>query len=277
MIKILPRRHRNQNYNAPKFDKFRENKQRLHNFKPALEFVEKLEKFNNGFYISPRTNLHCYYKDNYLFYCHAFDKRGIKFSQGFNNLINKGAYDNSKLFFDTLSSMLDNKIDDVDLSKTMERINTFEIYNTANSQTYFDDILIAMSDTAKAIDSTSLEYLNDDFGKQVQEALSRTQSERLKRLKVANKYPSAIQRTVITFNRNADVVAEALFRAKGKCEHCKKSAPFVRQVDGSPYLEVHHVDRLADGGEDTIENVIALCANCHREAHFGGLRLKRTT
>ncbi|HDR7378766.1 TPA: HNH endonuclease [Bacillus toyonensis] len=39
--------------------------------------------------------------------------------------------------------------------------------------------------------------------------------------------------------------------------------------DGTPYLEVHHVVPLATGGEDSVENAVALCQNCHRKAHYG--------
>ncbi|WP_147195697.1 HNH endonuclease [Rummeliibacillus stabekisii] len=39
-----------------------------------------------------------------------------------------------------------------------------------------------------------------------------------------------------------------------------------------PNLEVHHIKRLADGEEDTVENAIAVCPNCHRELHFGHSR-----
>ncbi|GAB5097949.1 hypothetical protein YK56LOC_36650 [Caballeronia sp. HLA56] len=70
------------------------------------------------------------------------------------------------------------------------------------------------------------------------------------------------------FRRNADVIAEVQLRADGACEGCAQSAPFQR-ADGTPYLEVHHRRRLADGGEDTVENAIALCPNCHRERHYG--------
>ncbi|RQT90702.1 HNH endonuclease signature motif containing protein [Burkholderia cepacia] len=52
------------------------------------------------------------------------------------------------------------------------------------------------------------------------------------------------------------------------CEGCKQSAPFQR-ADGAPYLAVHHRRRLADGDEDTVENAIALCRNCHHERHYG--------
>ncbi|MGX5612966.1 HNH endonuclease [Bacillus toyonensis] len=34
-------------------------------------------------------------------------------------------------------------------------------------------------------------------------------------------------------------------------------------------MEVHHVVPLAQGGEDSIENAIGICPNCHRKAHYG--------
>lgn len=54
--------------------------------------------------------------------------------------------------------------------------------------------------------------------------------------------------------------------ADGKCQYCSDSAPFIDK-QGEPYLEAHHVIRLADGGKDTIENVVAICPNCHRKIH----------
>lgn len=48
---------------------------------------------------------------------------------------------------------------------------------------------------------------------------------------------------------------------------CNSEAPFIRRTNGSPYLEVHHKTPLAEDGEDTVENAIALCPNCHRELH----------
>ncbi len=59
-----------------------------------------------------------------------------------------------------------------------------------------------------------------------------------------------------------------LARAKGRCEGCKKPAPFIR-LDGSPYLEPHHIRRVSDGGPDNPAFVIALCPNCHRLVHAG--------
>lgn len=55
--------------------------------------------------------------------------------------------------------------------------------------------------------------------------------------------------------------------ANGKCQYCGKDAPFIDK-QGEPYLEEHHVIRLADGGSDAIDNVVAICPNCHRKVHI---------
>lgn len=73
------------------------------------------------------------------------------------------------------------------------------------------------------------------------------------------------------YERDAEIKKYTLLRAGGECEHCKRKAPF-RKKNGAPYLEVHHILRLADFGDDKIENVIGLCPNCHREAHYGSER-----
>jgi hypothetical protein len=73
----------------------------------------------------------------------------------------------------------------------------------------------------------------------------------------------------VVYDRSPYVVAEVLARAQGHCERCGKPAPFLRRTDGSPYLEVHHCRRLADGGPDLPSNALALCPNCHRRAHHG--------
>lgn len=57
-------------------------------------------------------------------------------------------------------------------------------------------------------------------------------------------------------------------RANGYCEYCKSEAPFLKK-DGSPYVEVHHIESLSDEGPDDPAHVVGLCPNCHREAHYG--------
>mgnify|MGYP005755078435 CR=1 FL=1 len=80
------------------------------------------------------------------------------------------------------------------------------------------------------------------------------------------KQASDAKRTL--YERSQDVVTYALARAAGKCECCDGAAPFLRK-DGSPYLEVHHVDRVSDGGLDAPHKVAAICPTCHRRIHYG--------
>lgn len=54
--------------------------------------------------------------------------------------------------------------------------------------------------------------------------------------------------------------------ADGKCQCCGNDAPFIDK-QGEPYLEAHHVVRLADGGKDAMDNMVAICPNCHRKVH----------
>ncbi|WP_254054031.1 HNH endonuclease signature motif containing protein [Singulisphaera sp. GP187] len=60
---------------------------------------------------------------------------------------------------------------------------------------------------------------------------------------------------------------QALRHSHGTCESCGNSAPFTRP-SGEPYLEVHHIDRLADGGPDRIDRVAAICPNCHARCYY---------
>ncbi|MGD6808120.1 MAG: HNH endonuclease [Candidatus Bathyarchaeia archaeon] len=66
--------------------------------------------------------------------------------------------------------------------------------------------------------------------------------------------------------RNSNVTEFAKRRAKGRCQLCEIEAPF-KDKQGTPYLEAHHIVWLSEGGEDTIENTVALCPNCHRKMH----------
>jgi putative restriction endonuclease len=44
---------------------------------------------------------------------------------------------------------------------------------------------------------------------------------------------------------------------------------------GLPYVEVHHLVPLFEGGEDAVWNLSVLCAHHHRMAHFAQERVKR--
>ena len=85
--------------------------------------------------------------------------------------------------------------------------------------------------------------------------------------------PARTDRVHGDFVRDPQVKAFVLHRAGGVCESCGSGAPF-KDEHGDPYLECHHVKRLADGGPDTVENAVAVCPNCHRELHHGRRRRK---
>jgi Predicted restriction endonuclease len=80
--------------------------------------------------------------------------------------------------------------------------------------------------------------------------------------------PLQSTKTTVSYARDPLVKAWVLQKSEGKCEGCFSPAPF-QNKDGGPYLEVHHIIKLAEGGPDTIENAVALCPNCHRRCHFG--------
>jgi 5-methylcytosine-specific restriction endonuclease McrA len=78
----------------------------------------------------------------------------------------------------------------------------------------------------------------------------------------------------VQFYRDSEVKAWVLRTSKGTCEYCEEPAPF-KDDHNLPFLEVHHVIHLANGGPDTISNAVALCPNCHRAMHHARDRKKR--
>ncbi len=114
---------------------------------------------------------------------------------------------------------------------------------------------------------------NDEIEKELEEkvrqAKKTSKKKRQEILSKSNPKPTKITVRQTVFNRNQYVIVEVLERANGFCERCKNLAPFLKDTDNSAYLEVHHKKPLAEGGNDTVENAIALCPNCHRQAHYG--------
>ncbi|MBE9395739.1 HNH endonuclease [Pontibacterium sp. N1Y112] len=89
-----------------------------------------------------------------------------------------------------------------------------------------------------------------------------------RRLRNRPKSSARTDRSVCSVQHPRDplVVEFALRRAQGCCELCEQPAPFLKP-GGEPYLEVHHIEWLSEGGRDTTDNVAALCPNCHRQMH----------
>jgi 5-methylcytosine-specific restriction endonuclease McrA len=84
-------------------------------------------------------------------------------------------------------------------------------------------------------------------------------------LRGQKKVPPKVHMTVETVARSPAVSAYVKRLARGRCDLCQEPAPF--RTRRGPYLECHHIQPLAKGGPDTIENTVALCPNCHRKMH----------
>ncbi|QZP33103.1 HNH endonuclease signature motif containing protein [Pseudomonas sp. DR48] len=99
--------------------------------------------------------------------------------------------------------------------------------------------------------------------------ISRAANLQKKGLKVepkGNANPQQVSVTTMSYARDPKIRAWVAELAKGVCEGCGQNAPF--EVDGLPFLEVHHVKHLAQKGSDSITNAVALCPNCHRRCHL---------
>lgn len=70
----------------------------------------------------------------------------------------------------------------------------------------------------------------------------------------------------ISYQRNTLITQYIKQLSKGKCALCKQDAPFIDKND-MPFLHVHHIEYLSNGGEDTIDNCVVVCPNCHAKIH----------
>lgn len=84
----------------------------------------------------------------------------------------------------------------------------------------------------------------------------------------AKKVETVGKRRVVTqaYARNTHITAHVKRRAAGYCDLCSEPAPFLDR-NGQPFLECHHVEWLSRGGEDSIDNAVALDPSCHRKMH----------
>lgn len=77
--------------------------------------------------------------------------------------------------------------------------------------------------------------------------------------------------TINLYEKNVYVAELARRKANGSCQLCEQPAPF-RDRNGRAFLETHHIKRISEGGEDTIDNTVALCPNCHAKMHALNLK-----
>jgi 5-methylcytosine-specific restriction protein A len=114
-------------------------------------------------------------------------------------------------------------------------------------------------------------YLTEDFVEKSQEDASKKVAKiltpaLLQLAKGINQVVSEVTTTTKTYVRNPVIARYAKKRAAGVCELCGQKAPF--EVDGEPFLESLHIKPVSEGGLDSIDNIAALCPNCHRRVYY---------
>lgn len=74
------------------------------------------------------------------------------------------------------------------------------------------------------------------------------------------------QKVIETFERNRKAVRD-LKRLYKTCQITGSSFVFTK-VNGEPYLEVHHLVPLGEGGSDAPKNLVVISAHIHRMLHY---------
>ncbi|HHI4977138.1 HNH endonuclease [Vibrio parahaemolyticus] len=205
-------------------------------------------------------------------YSDSMSSKGIDYD--FPNTNRNGSHDQNEI--QALKNCFESKIPLFVISKASNQklrnvhIGLVQTFDEINSKAFIrfvaqDKLFPTANETIK---ESQAEY-KVTFENEVNESLDDSSENRQRRLASRSTKSKVVYRLVQDYRRDPDVVAEALYRAEGFCEKCKEKAPFIKRSNGEPYLEVHHIIPLSQGGLDSLENVISLCPNCHREIHFG--------
>ncbi|WP_242446606.1 HNH endonuclease signature motif containing protein [Vibrio sp. T9] len=205
-------------------------------------------------------------------YSDNMSSKGIDYD--FPNTNRNGSHDQNEI--QALKNCFESKIPLFVISKASNQklrnvhIGLVQTFDEINAKAFIrfvaqDKLFPTANETIK---ESQAEY-KVTFENEVNESLDDSSENRQRRLASRSTKPKVVYRLVQDYRRDPDVVAEALYRAEGFCEKCKEKAPFIKRSNGEPYLEVLHIIPLSQGGLDSLENVISLCPNCHREIHFG--------
>lgn len=127
-----------------------------------------------------------------------------------------------------------------------------------------DGDIIATIDTGQFIDM----YDADMSNKLTQAIAQINTTQSTDSLSVIDELASSEIIMKVRFTRMKHLAA-VFARADGRCELCHYEAPFRRASNNMPYLEVHHIKPIALGGTDALDNLLALCPNCHKKLHYG--------
>lgn len=107
-----------------------------------------------------------------------------------------------------------------------------------------------------------------DYKKAREEQVHKYKADKLlDKIQKQNKKPGKREIVTPQYIRSPELAEFIKRKANGKCDLCENPAPFTTK-DHIPYLECHHIIWLSEEGEDSIENTVALCPNCHRKMHI---------
>ncbi len=131
----------------------------------------------------------------------------------------------------------------------------------------------------KLIDQSPAVISEEEFQKKItyreKQAKKLSLDELRKKIRTTHLKPGTRKVISKQYDRNQDVVEFVKRKANGICQLCNSPAPF-KNKDDEPYLEMHHITPLSEGGDDTVSNAVALCPNCHRKMHVLGLDEDKT-
>jgi len=87
-----------------------------------------------------------------------------------------------------------------------------------------------------------------------------------------NPRPQQVSQTIYTYPRNNTLKNYVKRRSNYSCEMPGCHYHGFYKDNEELYIEVHHIIPLSEGGEDSINNTVALCPNCHRALHYANNR-----
>lgn len=98
-------------------------------------------------------------------------------------------------------------------------------------------------------------------------------------LKNVSQSPGHKIKEIRQIDRDRDIREVCLMRAGYRCEIDSEHRSF-NTVSGKQYIESHHIIPLRyqnrfDFNLDIVENLIALCPNCHKAIHHGDYKIKQ--
>ncbi|MEM0143867.1 MAG: HNH endonuclease [Candidatus Parvarchaeum sp.] len=127
-----------------------------------------------------------------------------------------------------------------------------------------------------SVSEVPTELLSQEYTDNLIDSIISRKDERLNELKqkleASNASVEFVEIHGIRIKRNQVLVKYIKEKADYKCQAC--GFTFVKR-DGSKYVEAAHIKPLAASRLDVIENMVALCPNCHKKLDIGNDEAKK--